>query len=251
MKRVVKVVLDDLTIDLDLAGINIEVEFDRDSLANIAVAEVYNTSKYSEEFKETGREIVISAGNGDTENVIFKGIYNEFDYFEDTRDIRTVLHCSDDHTALFNTLINKKYLNTTYTAMLKLIASEMGLDIGEISIEKDIQFESYTIYKNLQGFLEEVKKNTGVMTYIKEGALYATSPEGEEGSIEISSEMVLQRSYIGNDRYKLIFNELVGEIEANVVLDIAGEKLVVDKGSHFSSSKTGEHFTEVEVISYG
>lgn len=248
LEKKIKITIDDFTLDLNEADINIHCEMTNKIEPDYAIITIYNASSLSESFRDLYKEASIEIGDEKTTNLVFKGVYVKFDNLENKTDNRFILYCTDNPTLLFHTLINRNFKITNYTEMITRIANDIGLGIGDINIKNDINFSSYTVYKNLYDFLDEISFNTNSTAYIKRNEIYISPKDGETTTVEILKENILQKKYIKDGKYKLLLDNVFGEVEPNIKIDIEGEILLVQKVLHFSSVSTGEHFTEAEIL---
>ena len=235
--------------------IQFRVEFDDTDDPDIAVVELYNLKRETENSIKKGEQLILSAGyQGDIGTVIAGEIAEVHSRMEGVDRICEI-EVVDATEDFLKRRISKTYKEGTRASqVLSDVLSMTGLEIGSIDLPNDV---TYTNGRTVDGRLKEVARQLasdgGTKLYINNGTIFAVPKDfGQDVGVLLNKESGLLHSPTRIDS-----DDAEWEVEALLNYRIrAGAKVKVEsetangvfrviKGEHRSGG--GEHSTRIEV----
>jgi len=235
--------------------IQFRVEFDDTDDPDIAIVELFNLKRETENRIKKGEQLILSAGyQGDIGTVMAGEITEAYAYNEGVDRICEV-EVVDATEAFLKQRVSKTYsAGIRASQILADVLAMTGLEIGRIDLPNDV---TYTNGRTVDGKLREVARQLvadgGAKLYINNGTIFAVPPDfGQDVGVLLNKETGLLHSPTRVDS-----DDAEWEIETLLNYRIrAGAKVKVEsetangvfrviKGEHRSSGN--EHSTRIEV----
>jgi len=235
--------------------IQFRVEFDDTYDPDLAVVELYNLKRETENSIKKGEQLILSAGyQGDIGTVIageITEVYSRMEGVDRICEIEVV----DATEAFLKQRISKTYKEGIKASqVLNDVLAKTGLEVGAIELPEDI---TYTNGRTVDGRLKEVARQIvndgGAKLYINNGTIFAVPKDfGQDVGVYISKESGLLHSptRVDSDEAEWDIESLLNyRIRAGTKVKVESETangvFRVIKGEHRSAA--GEHSTRIEV----
>lgn len=239
--------------------IDFNVEFGESSEPKISRVMIYNLSNMTIQAIEAQAYVILNAGYGvNVGNILTGKIERSRTYWEKVDKI-TELEVGDGSFEWGFERVNKTYApGSTSKLMITDLSNQLGLEVAEIAIEKDIVFpRGRSISGSTQYELRKLVNETGSKMYIDKGKLYIRPKNkgtvtgfvlnADTGLLE-SPTLILDKDEKGNQVTKYNVRCLLNhKLTAGSILVIesktANGNFRVVKGTH-----KGDFVTECEVV---
>ncbi|MGG2081651.1 phage protein [Lysinibacillus pakistanensis] len=245
---------------------------DNDKVDTIDI-QVYNLKDETINSIAANKEAILSAGYVDDNGVIFSGTLKKKGTKWEGLDKITTFKCIDCTLDYTKTVIKRTYgRNTTASLILRELARDAGLAIGDIDLPVDFIYRSGKALNGKIKFLvSEIAKDCGAKLHINKGRIYVRdSKKGDNLGLNISKETGLidepeeveeemkdeKGSKLKNDKKKIkgykIKVLLNHRITTDVIIKLTSRKVSgvfrVSKGEHKGDTSGQEYYTECEVV---
>jgi len=245
---------------------------DNDKVDTIDI-QVYNLKDETINSIAANKEAILSAGYVDDNGVIFSGTLKKKGTKWEGLDKITTFKCIDCTLDYTKTVIKRTYgRNTTASLILRELARDAGLAIGDIDLPVDFIYRSGKALNGKIKFLvSEIAKDCGAKLHINKGRIYVRdSKKGDNLGLDISKETGLidepeeveeemkdeKGSKLKNDKKKIkgykIKVLLNHRITTDVIIKLTSRKVSgvfrVSKGEHKGDTSGQEYYTECEVV---
>lgn len=245
---------------------------DNDKVDTIDI-QVYNLKDETINSIAANKEAILSAGYVDDNGVIFSGTLKKKGTKWEGLDKITTFKCIDCTLDYTKTVIKRTYgRNTTASLILRELARDAGLAIGDIDLPVDFIYRSGKALNGKIKFLvSEIAKDCGAKLHINKGRIYVRdSKKGDNLGLDISKETGLidepeeveeemkdeKGSKLKNDKKKIkgykIKVLLNHRITTDVIIKLTSRKVSgvfrVSKGEHKGDTSGEEYYTECEVV---
>ena len=235
--------------------IQIRVEFDDTDDPDMAIVELFNLKRETENRIKKGEQLILSAGyQGDIGTVIAGEVSEVYAYNEGVDRICEI-EVIDATGAFLKERVSKTYKEGIKASqVLSDVLSMTGLEIGRIDLPDDV---TYTNGRTVDGRLKEVARQLasdgGAKLHINNGTIFAVPPDfGQEVGVLLNKEHGLLHSptRIDSDDAEWEVESLLNyRIRAGTLVvvesDTANGTFRVISGEHRSSG--AEHSTRIEV----
>lgn len=245
---------------------------DNDKVDTIDI-QVYNLKDETINSIAANKEAILSAGYIDDNGVIFSGTLKKKGTKWEGLDKITTFKCIDCTLDYTKTVIKRTYgRNTTASLILRELARDAGLAIGDIDLPVDFIYRSGKALNGKIKFLvSEIAKDCEAKLHINKGRIYVRdSKKGDNLGLDISKETGLidepeeveeemkdeKGSKLKNDKKKIkgykIKVLLNHRITTDVIIKLTSRKVSgvfrVSKGEHKGDTSGQEYYTECEVV---
>lgn len=245
---------------------------DNDKVDTIDI-QVYNLKDETINSITANKEAILSAGYIDDNGVIFSGTLKKKETKWEGLDKITTFKCIDCTLDYTKTVIKRTYgRNTTASLILRELARDAGLAIGDIDLPVDFIYRSGKALNGKIKFLvSEIAKDCEAKLHINKGRIYVRdSKKGDNLGLDISKETGLidepeeveeemkdeKGSKLKNDKKKIkgykIKVLLNHRITTDVIIKLTSRKVSgvfrVSKGEHKGDTSGQEYYTECEVV---
>ncbi|MBU5311464.1 hypothetical protein KQI38_05440 [Tissierella carlieri] len=239
--------------------IDFVVEFGNSSEPNISKVMIYNLSDQTIAAIRAKAYIIMNCGYGMSVGNILTGKVDKAETYWEEVDKVTEIYVGDGSFEWNFKRINKTYASgSTSKLIVSDLASQLGLEIAELNLEKDITFpRGRSVSGATQYELRKLVSETGSRVFIDKGKLYIRPKNKgtvtgfvlnvDTGLIE-SPQKITEEDKKGNSINKYNVRCLLNhKITTDSILVIesktANGKFRVVKGRH-----TGDFITECEVV---
>ena len=235
--------------------IQFRMEFDDTDDPDIAVVELYNLKRETENKIKKGEQLILSAGyQGDIGTVIageIAEVYSRMEGVDRICEIEVV----DATEAFLRQRISKTYKEgITASQVLADVLDKTGLEIGAINLPDDVTYDNgRTVDGRLKEVARQIVDDGGGKLYINNGTIFAVPKDfGQDVGVFISKESGLLHSptRVDSDDAEWDIESLLNyRIRAGAKVKVESETANglyrVIKGEHRSGG--GEHSTRIEV----
>jgi len=245
---------------------------DNDKVDTIDI-QVYNLKDETINSIAANKEAILSAGYVDDSGVIFSGALKKKETKWEGLDKITTFKCIDCTLDYTKTVIKRTYgRNTPASLILRELARDAGLAIGDIDLPVDFIYRSGKALNGKIKFLvSEIAKDCEAKLHINKGRIYVRDRvKGDNLGLDISKETGLidepeeveeemkdeKGSKLKNDKKKIkgykIKVLLNHRITTDVIIKLTSRKVSgvfrVSKGEHKGDTSGQEYYTECEVV---
>ncbi|QPR69577.1 hypothetical protein I6G82_08320 [Lysinibacillus macroides] len=235
--------------------------------------QVYNLKDDTINAIATNQAAILSAGYVDDNGVIFSGTLKKKETKWEGLDKITTFKCIDSSLDYTKTVIKRTYgRNTPASLILRELARDAGLAIGDIDLPVDFIYRSGKALNGKIKFLvSEIAKDCEAKLHINKGRIYVRDRvKGDNLGLDISKETGLidepeeieeetkdeKGSTLKNDKKKIkgykIKVLLNHRITTDVIIKLTSRKVSgvfrVAKGEHKGDTSGQEYYTECEVV---
>jgi len=246
---------------------------DNDKVDTIDI-QVYNLKDETINSIAANKEAILSAGYIDDNGVIFSGTLKKKGTKWEGLDKITTFKCIDCTLDYTKTVIKRTYgRNTPASLILRELARDAGLAIGDIDLPVDFIYRSgKALNGKIKFLISEIAKDCEAKLHINKGRIYVRdSKKGDNLGLDISKETGLidepeeveeemkdeKGSKLKNDKKKIkgykIKVLLNHRITTDVIIKLTSRKVSgvfrVSKGEHKGDTSGQEYYTECEVVS--
>ena len=246
---------------------------DNDKVDTIDI-QVYNLKDETINSIAANKEAILSAGYVDDSGVIFSGALKKKETKWEGLDKITTFKCIDCTLDYTKTVIKRTYgRNTPASLILRELARDAGLAIGDIDLPVDFIYRSgKALNGKIKFLISEIAKDCEAKLHINKGRIYVRdSKKGDNLGLDISKETGLidepeeveeemkdeKGSKLKNDKKKIkgykIKVLLNHRITTDVIIKLTSRKVSgvfrVSKGEHKGDTSGQEYYTECEVVS--
>ncbi len=244
-------------IEFKYPALNIEfrVEFDETDDPDIAIIELFNLKRETENKIKKGGQLILSAGyQGDIGTILAGRISNVHAYAEGVDRIceAEVIDATD---AFLRNRISKTYkAGIKASQVLADVLGMTGLEIGRIELPEDIVYANgRTVEGRLKEVAGQIVRDGGAKLHINNGAVFAVPPHfGQDVGVLLNKEHGLLHSptRVDSDDAEWEVESLLNyRIRAGTYVKVesqtANGTFRVVNGEHRSSG--AEHSTRIEV----
>lgn len=243
--------------------IEFDVEFGESSDPKISTVSIYNLSDETISAIKSKDYVILNCGYGMNVGNILKGKIDKVDTHWEEVDKVTVIKVGDGSFEWSFKRTNKTYApGSTSKLIITDLANQLGLEVGEITLERDIEFpRGRSVSGATQYELRKLVDETGSKMYIDKEKLYIRPKKkgtvtgfvlnSDTGLIE-SPQKITNKDEQGNEVVKYRVNCLLNhKITTDSILVIqsrtANGNFRVVKGRHIARH-TGDFMTECEVV---
>lgn len=233
------------------------VPFDNDPLPNESEIKIWNLSNDTIAQLKRGQTAMVNAGYRGDIGLILHGFVSKVITKREGVDRVTSIYVldSDDIT---KREVDIAYKNSTLASyILKDMARQLGLPIGQFELNQDYRYEEgYTAKGEVTKVISDVAADCGTSAYVNKGKLYIRNLRiGADDVFSLSSDTGLIGSpeTFEEENFKgfTIHSQLQYRVTTASVIDLKSSIFIgrvhVRSGSH-KFSNTGNFTTEVEAI---
>ncbi|MFW7187960.1 phage protein [Lysinibacillus sp. BNK-21] len=245
---------------------------DNDKVDTIDI-QVYNLKDETINSISANKVAILSAGYVDDHGVIFSGTLKKKETKWEGLDKITTFKCIDCTLDYTRGVIKRTYArNTPASLILRELARDAGLAIGDIDLPVDFIYRSGKALNGKIKFLvSEIAKDCKAKLHINKGRMYVRDrAKGDKVGLDISKETGLidepeeieeevkdeKKSKSKNPKKKLkgykIKMLLNHKITTDVIIKLTSRKVSgvfrVSKGEHKGDTSGTEYYTECEVV---
>ncbi|QDQ03148.1 hypothetical protein FOH38_23390 [Lysinibacillus fusiformis] len=257
----------------DPLTIKFSVPFGDDEKVDTIDIQVYNLKDDTINAITTNQAAILSAGYVDDNGVIFNGTLKKKETKWEGLDKITTFKCIDSTEDYTKKVIKRTYArNTPASLILRELASDAGLIIGDIDLPVDFIYRSgKALNGKIKTLMAEIAKDCEAKLYINKGRLFVRdNKKGDNLGLDISKETGLidepeeveeevkdeKGSKLKNDKKKIkgykIKVLLNHRITTDVIIKLTSRKVSgvfrVSKGEHKGDTSGQEYYTECEVV---
>ena len=257
----------------DPLTIKFSVPFGDNEKVDTIDIQVYNLKDDTINAIATNQVAILSAGYVDESGVIFSGTLKKKETKWEGLDKVTTFKCIDCSLDYTKTVIKRTYgRDTTASLILRELAHDAGLAIGDIDLPVDFVYRSGKVLNGkIKTLVAEIAKDCEAKLHINKGRIYVRdSKKGDNLGLDISKETGLidepeeveeemkdeKGSKLKNDKKKIkgykIKVLLNHRITTDVIIKLTSRKksgvFRVSKGEHKGDTSGQEYYTECEVV---
>lgn len=257
----------------DPLTIKFSVPFGDNEKVDTIDIQVYNLKDDTINAIATNQVAILSAGYVDDNGVIFSGSLKKKETKWEGLDKVTTFKCIDCTLDYTQGVIKRTYArNTPASLILRELARDAGLAIGDIDLPVDFVYRSGKALNGKIKFLvSEIAKDCKAKLHINKGRLYVRdSKKGDNVGLDISKETGLidepeeveeeikdeKGSKLKNDKKKIkgykIKMLLNHRVTTDVIIKLTSRNVSgvfrVSKGEHKGDTSGTEYYTECEVM---
>lgn len=236
--------------------IQFRVEFDDTDDPDIAVVELYNLKRETENRIKRGQEFILAAGYQGDIGTVLSGRISDVHTFPDDVDRICEVEVVDATEEFLDRRVSKTYkAGTKASQILADILAMTGLEIGKIDLPNDIAYgNGKVINSRIRDAAKQIVSEAGGKLYINNGSIFAVPPDFTgEVAVLLNKDTGLLRSPTridsDDDRIWEIESLLNYRIRASSKVQVASKTangiFRVVKGEHRSGGD--EHSTRIEV----
>ncbi|MEY9097061.1 hypothetical protein ABH899_005755 [Paenibacillus sp. RC84] len=233
------------------------VPFDNDPLPNESEIRLWNLSQDTINRFAINSTVMVNAGYRGDVGLILHGFLSKVQTKREGVEQVTTLFVLDSQD-LSSRKIDVAYTEgTTASYILREMAGQLGLPIGQFELNQDYRYEDgYTAKGEVSEIITKVAKDCGTSAYINKGKLYIRNlRSGADNVFQLNPNtgMIGSPEPYQNEQFKgfNLKSQLQYRITTASVIDLESRtfqgRVHVLKGSH-KFSNTGDFVTEAEVI---
>lgn len=257
----------------DPLTIKFSVPFGDNEKVDTIDIQVYNLKDETINAIATNQVAILSAGYIDDNGVIFSGSLKKKETKWEGLDKVTTFKCIDCTLDYTQGVIKRTYArNTPASLILRELARDAGLAIGDIDLPVDFIYRSgKTLNGKIKFLVSEIAKDCKAKLHINKGRLFCRdSKKGDSLGLDISKETGLidepeeveeetkdeKGSNLKNDKKKIkgykIKMLLNHRITTDVIIKLTSRNVSgvfrVSKGEHKGDTSGTDYYTECEVV---